>query len=297
MEAHLLLFGGALVLLAFYAGRANAGIYDKESDDFITVPETAPDYQRIFEPVESSDESPEYAPDVEDVYFNEYSDEDYWGELWGSPGITDDVGEWAYNEYGDVYLVEPIYNPGGIFQPVNYTPKPGGSTPSIWGNFQMPRAQSAITYSDYAVSFIRAEEGYSATPYRDANGWSIGYGHYMGANPTIERVTQQEAEKFLLSDMNDALALVRLNSGNMALNQNQLDALVSAAYNIGPKLFRNRDGSRTGIYKALQANNPQAVAQELARWNKSAQNGVTTINPVLEARRAKEIALFMTQNV
>lgn len=302
MEKYLIIFGGALVLLAFYSRGARAGVYDKELDDFYVPPDTAPDYARLLIDESLDVERNPYDDNGDGISDGYYQyDEDGNAQWEGYSDFSTEVfggGEWAVDEYGDVYLTQPVYDPG-LFHPINYTPDKGErQPPGSWGDISMPKPKNAQTYSGNAVSTLKVEEGFSATPYRDAGGWSIGYGHYMGREPDRQSVTQAEAETLLLADMNDALALVRLNDRGMRLTQNQLDALVMITYNVGPKLYRNRDGSRTGIWKALQAHNAPAVAQEMARWNKS-QNaqGQTVVNPVLDARRGRDISLFMSINV
>lgn len=152
-----------------------------------------------------------------------------------------------------------------------------------------PMSEAAVTFSDAAVAALKTDEGFSAKPYRDAGGWSIGYGHYMGATPDRQEISESDAHSLLLDDMNIALATVALNV-RVPLTQNQLDALVRMTYNLGPQLFRNSDGSRTGIWRALDAGDYAKAADEMLRWNKSEGR----VNPVLVARRERERLTFIS---
>lgn len=197
---------------------------------------------------------------------------------WDNPEPDADPFElWGPSVWGTPDLLEPAQTPAP-----DYTTEFDTFTDPFMG-------EGAVNYSNAAIAAVKREEGFSAKPYRDAGGYSIGYGHYMGASPDRDSITEADAEQLLIEDMNVALATVALNV-RVPLTQNQLDALVSMAYNIGPSLFRNANGSRTGIWRALDAGDYAKAADEMLRWNKS--EGVTL--PVLSARRERERALFLS---
>ena len=137
--------------------------------------------------------------------------------------------------------------------------------------------------SQRGIDLIAKSEGFSATPYQDAGGWSIGYGHFLLPGERIARVTQTEAKALLTSDIkkaNDAIGrLVKV-----PLSQNQHDALVSLVYNIGVGNF-----SASTLLKKLNEKDYAAAADQFAVWRKSKN----TVIPALVARRANERELFL----
>jgi lysozyme len=81
-------------------------------------------------------------------------------------------------------------------------------------------------------------------PYFDKTGrvWTIGYGHTSGVGPKSRPLTKKQATALLLHDINHAYAPAvnaQLHAYHVRrfLNQNQFDALVSLAYNLGPGIL------------------------------------------------------------
>jgi lysozyme len=142
----------------------------------------------------------------------------------------------------------------------------------------MPQPQQS-TYD-----FIAAQELFSATPYPDADGFSIGYGHFMGSTPTMGSITQTEAVQLLAQDT--AIAAQAVNDNvQVALTQNQYDALVDFAYNTGVGAFKS-----STLLRKLNAGDYSGAAAEFKRWIYS--RGVM-LNALIK-RRQKETALFLT---
>ena len=135
--------------------------------------------------------------------------------------------------------------------------------------------------SQAGLDAIKAREGFSATPYPDHKGYSIGYGHLMGVFDRRESITKEEAEILLLSDVSWAEDAV--NAAITApLTQAQFDALVSLAFNIGADAFK-----RSTLVKRINAGDAGAVS-EFARWNMASGK----VHPGLVARRAAEAEQF-----
>ena len=139
-----------------------------------------------------------------------------------------------------------------------------------------------MNISQRGIDLIKNFEGFSPVPYRDAAGWSIGYGHYMGANPTTGTVDLSQADALLNKDSAWAVRAVQ-NGVTVPLNQNQFDALVSLVYNIGARAFAN-----STLLRKLNAGDYTGAAEQFDVWNKSSG----TVNQSLVARRASERALF-----
>lgn len=141
--------------------------------------------------------------------------------------------------------------------------------------------------SDTGIELIKKFEGLRLTSYLDAGGiWTIGYGH-TGPNVKENQViSEEQAEQLLLKD------LERFERGVAAklrvpVNQNEFDALVSFAFNVGLSAF-----SSSTLLKLLNASaQDSVVAAEFKRWNKV--NGKPKQG--LSNRRKAEEALFLTK--
>ena len=143
-------------------------------------------------------------------------------------------------------------------------------------------------YSAQAITLIRSEEGFRLTAYPDAGGWSIGYGHYLGTEKTVETITREQADAWLVEDMNNAAEMIR-NNVTVPLNQNQFDALTDFSYNLGGKAFVGSDGEPTTWLTLLNGGDYAGAAAQLSRWVYSEGR----VNSVLAARRDRERTLFL----
>lgn len=141
--------------------------------------------------------------------------------------------------------------------------------------------------SDNCLALVKRWEGCYLTAYRDPVGvWTIGYGT-TDADRSITGVTikkglkisQETAESWLRKSLETKyLPLVLKYDDRYHWNQNQLDALVSFAYNIGSIDQLTADGTRT--IKQISAHIPA--------YNKA---GGKVLNG-LTRRRREEKALF-----
>ena len=140
--------------------------------------------------------------------------------------------------------------------------------------------------SDKGISLIKDYEGFSPVIYICPAGKpTIGYGHVVRANETIHApITEEEAERLLLEDLNDYEASV-LRLVNAELTQSQFDALVSFTYNLGAGNL-----SRSTLLKKLNAGDYQGASDEFERWDKC--NGKPLAG--LSRRRRAEKALFLS---
>lgn len=100
--------------------------------------------------------------------------------------------------------------------------------------------------SKNGIEFIKQFEGlrlksYKVSPIEAM--WTIGYGHYgVGPNETI---TKEQAEELLVDDIAKYEARVNKYYNVYDFNQNQFDALVSFAYNVGSIDQLTANGTRT----------------------------------------------------
>lgn len=144
--------------------------------------------------------------------------------------------------------------------------------------------------SPYGVQFIKSFEGLELTSYQCSSGvWTVGYGF---TGPTVgpeTKLTQAEADELFAEIIQQFEDQVRERL-KVQVNQNEFDALVSFAYNVGISAF-----SSSTLLKLLNANaTREIVASEFSRWTKDG-NG----NPIegLRIRRAKEKELFLSKPI
>jgi lysozyme len=158
------------------------------------------------------------------------------------------------------------------------------STGDFFSTNPQPPGALPIGPQDSTYRLIANFEQFSATPYQDAGGWSIGYGHFMGAIPTMQSILPEDAWNLLVTDTAKAARAVT-EGVSVPLTQNQYDALVSLAYNIGNNAFL-----ASTLLANLNAGDYAGAANQFPRWNLS-QGKVLT---ALVDRRGLEKQLFLT---
>lgn len=137
--------------------------------------------------------------------------------------------------------------------------------------------------SQAGINLIKAYEGCELKAYKATSSekyYTIGYGHYGADVKRGMKITQAQADAYLVKDLVKFEAKVNKYQPKYNFNQNQFDALVSFAYNIG-----SIDG--------LTANGTRTIAQissKIGSYNK--QNG--RVLSGLTKRRAAERKLFNT---
>jgi lysozyme len=113
-----------------------------------------------------------------------------------------------------------------------------------------------LAYSKNGLHLTELFEGDILTAYQDQRGlWTIGYGHTASVHPGMT-ITQEEAEAFLMSDIQSAAACVN-QVVKIKLTQPQFDSLVDFAFNVGITSFR-----RSTLLREINAGKlPEALAQ------------------------------------
>lgn len=142
--------------------------------------------------------------------------------------------------------------------------------------------------SPSGVDFIKQFEGLELVSYQcQAGVWTIGYGTTGPEIGPRMRITKEEADRLFEEDLQVFQQGVN-NYLKVKINQNEFDALVSFAYNVGLGAF----GSST-LLRLLNDNcSKQIVASEFLRWVK-VQDG--KISEGLKIRREKEKQLFLSK--
>lgn len=144
--------------------------------------------------------------------------------------------------------------------------------------------------SKHGREFITAHEGEILRVYLDPVGLpTMGVGHLLtdeekAKYPVGSVITRGVSQEFLERDLrrfeNAVSALVKV-----PLNQNQFDALVSFAFNVGEANFK-----RSSVLRHLNAGLYAKAADAFLAWNKSKGK----VLPGLTRRRKEERALFLT---
>src|SRR5215469_13127525 len=89
-----------------------------------------------------------------------------------------------------------------------------------------------MEYSDNGLKFTTQFEGLRLQSYQDSVGvWTIGWGHTRNVGPG-QSITQDQAMEFLKEDVQTCVDFINSHC-KVQLNQNQFDALVDFAFNLG----------------------------------------------------------------
>ena len=131
------------------------------------------------------------------------------------------------------------------------------------------------------LNLIKSFEGCKLTAYKcvpTEKYYTIGYGHYGSDVKAGMTITLKRAEELLLQDCQKFVNHVNTYMDKYNFNQNQFDALVSFAYNIGN-------------IKQLTANGTRTIAQISAKITAYNKSGGKVLNGLVK-RRAKEKELF-----
>lgn len=142
--------------------------------------------------------------------------------------------------------------------------------------------------SGAGVELIKSFEGFRARATELPNGrWIVGFGHTKGARAGL-RVTREEAELVLrhhdLRPIEDLIAERVLTP----LTQNEFDALVSFAFNIGAEAFLE-----SNVLALLNSGERLQAAEGMSAWRKGRVDGEVRVIDALVRRRAAEKALFL----
>lgn len=139
-----------------------------------------------------------------------------------------------------------------------------------------------------AVDLIKRFEGYRMKAAQLPDGrWTIGYGHTLTARGGAS-VTEQDAEALLLYDLISVAHAVNEQTYT-PLNQNQFDALVCFAFNIGLDNF-----IRSGVLRRVNEGSLLQAACAMEMWRKADFEGERIVIDALVRRRSAEKALFLT---
>ena len=165
-------------------------------------------------------------------------------------------------------------------------------------NWQVNR--EGMQLSKAGSDMIKRYEKFMSNPYRDAVGiWTIGFGNtyyedrrkVSGSDKPISEVRASELKQNIINmDFAPAVNLLFADEiANGRINQNQFDALLSLAYNIG-----TRGLAGSSVYKNIKRGNYKAAADSFLAWNKGRVSGKLVELRGLTRRRNDERAMFLS---
>ena len=141
--------------------------------------------------------------------------------------------------------------------------------------------------SENGIEFIRQLEGEKLTAYPDIVGiWTIGVGHtgFVDGKPVARgmAITKEKSKELLTADLKRFESAVN-DAVKVTLTQNQFDALVSLAFNIGEGAL-----ARSTLVNKLNAGDKKGAAEQFLVW----KNAGGRVSQGLLNRRQKEKAMF-----
>jgi lysozyme len=142
-----------------------------------------------------------------------------------------------------------------------------------------------VRCSDAGIALIKEFEGFQPQLYDDLGGKpTVGYGHLVRSGESFSRLSESEATSLLCADLVTAEACIE-DCVDVALTQNQFDALCSFVFNLGCLKLRG-----STLLRYLNKGAYDLAANEFEKWCKCGQNQVDG----LLRRRLAEKLLFET---
>lgn len=149
-----------------------------------------------------------------------------------------------------------------------------------------------MTPSKNCIDLIKKFEGFRSESYQDSVGvWTVGYGSTMWPDGKKvqpgQRMTIQEAEAVMTWELTRKGKEILSGLPTTIINQNQYDALISFAYNLGVGALL-----KSTLFKKLKVNpNDPSIRTEFMRWVNAGGKRLTG----LVGRREAEANLYFKQ--
>lgn len=139
-------------------------------------------------------------------------------------------------------------------------------------------------YSEELYEYIKAKESYKPEAYilEGEKYYTIGYGHHGEDVSAGQVISEEEAERLLRADLKGTSDFILQYCDYFEINQNQLDALTSFAYNGGVGFI-----SQITDYKKRS---PEEIADHFTAYTKSSSE---TYRKGLLIRRTEERNIFI----
>lgn len=145
-----------------------------------------------------------------------------------------------------------------------------------------------IKTSKKGIELIKQFEGVRLTSYQDGGGvWTIGYGHTGKVDGEFiskgMKITQEKADQLLKDDLTRFEKHVNSFNQKYKFTQNEFDALVSFAFNLGSINQLTANGTRT----------KQEISRKIVEYSNMRIDYKLTWIKGLHIRRLKETLLFL----
>ena len=142
--------------------------------------------------------------------------------------------------------------------------------------------------SAQGLELIQSFEGFRSRAARlPGGGWLIGFGHTATARAGLQ-ISPRDALLILRHHDLPAIEQQIAEQVLSPLSQNEFDALVSFAFNIGAEAF-----AASEVVTALNAGDRPAAADAMWAWRLANVSGELRVVDALARRRAAEVALFL----
>ena len=130
------------------------------------------------------------------------------------------------------------------------------------------------------IALIKKFDGCELKAYQCSAGvWTIGYGHTKDVEEG-DTISKDQAEEMLVEELHEYENYVN-EYVNVALSQNQFDALVSWVYNLGPANLK-----ASTMLKVLNDGKYEDVPYQMKRWNKA---GGKVLDGLVRRREAEAL--------
>jgi len=137
-----------------------------------------------------------------------------------------------------------------------------------------------LNTSAEGIALIKKFEGCELKAYQCSAGvWTIGYGHTKDVEEG-DTISKDQAEEMLVEELHEYENYVN-EYVNVALSQNQFDALVSWVYNLGPANLKS-----STMLKVLNDGKYEDVPYQMKRWNKA---GGKVLDGLVRRREAEAL--------
>jgi len=146
-----------------------------------------------------------------------------------------------------------------------------------------------MNYSKNGLHLTENFEGLRLTAYPDpathGDPWTIGYGHTGAEVHQGMTITQEQAEEFLMQDVQKAVQTVN-SKVHTDLTQNEFDALVDFVFNCGAGNFAG-----STLLRKINAGDMEGAALEFEKWT----HADGKVMAGLIKRRHAEAVLFLNK--
>jgi lysozyme len=154
--------------------------------------------------------------------------------------------------------------------------------------------------SDKGIALIKKWEQLRLSAYLDAPStsiWTIGYGHTKGVT-SRDFIDEIQADKFLREDLMEVEAQINHYLRDVALTQNEFDALVSLVFNVGSgtiftKRYNNGYAKGSTLYNLLLQGKKEKAGQHFTDFVKA---GGQVLQGLVN-RRKDEQNMFLKKKV